>query len=135
MTPVKPQISKFKSENQIAKLALTCYDGSTHERLLSESSHSYMSAYYQYLFVLVATVLSTFRTDQPRFEFSPNSPWAISTYKTLYTNEMLTCTNDLTCLANAHQQSRHDTLKPTWQDFSALNFDICGFTGVIFCRL
>ena len=24
-----------------------------------------------------------------------------------------------------------DTLKPTWQDFSVLNFDICGFTGVI----
>ena len=22
-------------------------------------------------------------------------------------------------------------LKPTWQDFSASNFDICGFTGVI----
>ena len=84
-------------------LALTCYDGSTHERLLSESSHSYMSAYYLSVFVLVATVLSTFRTDQTRFEFSPNSPWAVSPYKTLHTNEMLTCTNDLTRLANAHE--------------------------------
>ena len=62
-----------------------------------------MLAYYLSVFVLVATVLSTFRTDQPRFEFSPNSPWAVSPYKTLHTNEMLTCTNDLTRLANAHE--------------------------------
>jgi 5-methylcytosine-specific restriction endonuclease McrBC GTP-binding regulatory subunit McrB len=26
---------------------------------------------------------------------------------------------------------RRNTLKPTWQDFSALNFVNCGFTGVI----
>jgi hypothetical protein len=38
---------------------------------------------------------------------------------------------DLTRLTNAHEQSRRNTLKPTWQDFSARNFDICGFTGVI----
>ena len=62
-----------------------------------------MLAYYLSVFVLVATVLSAFRTDQPRFEFNPNSPWAVSPYKTLHTNEMLTCTNDLTRLANAHE--------------------------------
>jgi hypothetical protein len=44
---------------------------------------------------------------------------------------MLTCTNDLTRLTDAHEQSRRNTLKPTWQDLSALNFDICGFKGVI----
>ena len=71
-------------------LALTCFDGSTHERLLSESSHSYMSAYHLSVFVLVATVLSTFKTDQPRFKLSLNSPWAISIDKILHTNEMQT---------------------------------------------
>ena len=37
MTPVKPQISKFKAEKscQVGFKFLTCYDGSTHERLLS----------------------------------------------------------------------------------------------------
>jgi hypothetical protein len=46
MTPVKPQISKFKADKCLAKCALTwaltwaltCYGGFTHERLLSESS-------------------------------------------------------------------------------------------------
>ena len=33
-------------------------------------------------------MLSTFRTDQPRFKFSLNSPWAISTGKILHTNEV-----------------------------------------------
>ena len=64
--------------------------GCTNERLLSESSRSYMLANYLSVFVVVATVLSTFRTDQPRFKFSPNRPWAISTDKILHTNEMLT---------------------------------------------
>ena len=50
------------------------------------------------LFVLVATVLSTFRTDQSRFKFVPNSLWAISTDNILHKNEMLTCVNDLTRL-------------------------------------
>ena len=62
--------------------------------------------------IAIATVLSTFRTDQPRFEFSPNSPWAVSPYKTLHTNEMLTCTDDWTRLANAHEYSHHNTLRP-----------------------
>ena len=90
-----------------------------------------MLAYYLCVFVLLATVLSTFRIDQPRFKLGPNSPWAISTDKILHTNEMLTCMNDLTRLTNAHEQSHRNTLKPTWQDFSALNFDICGFKSVI----
>ena len=86
MTHVKPQISKFKVEKSCQRLELC---------------RSYMLAYNLYVLVLVATVLSTFRTDRPRFEFSPNSPWAVSPYKTLHTNEMQTSTNDLTRLANA----------------------------------
>jgi hypothetical protein len=33
MTPVKPQISKFKVEKSCQVWALTCYGGSTHERV------------------------------------------------------------------------------------------------------
>jgi hypothetical protein len=44
MTPVKPQISKFLAEKS-SKWDLTCYGGSIHERLLSESSRSYMLAF------------------------------------------------------------------------------------------
>jgi hypothetical protein len=54
MTYVKPQISKFKA-NKSSQVALTCYGGSTHERLLSESSRSYMLAFLSVL-VLLATV-------------------------------------------------------------------------------
>jgi hypothetical protein len=46
MTPVKPQISKFKADQCLAKWALTCYGGFTHERLLSESSRPYLLAYF-----------------------------------------------------------------------------------------
>ena len=97
MTHVKPQISKFKSEKS-CQVGLTCYGGCIHERLLSESSRSYMLAYYLSVFVLQATVLFTFSTDQPRFTFSPNSPLTISTDDVLLSNEMLTRTNDLTRL-------------------------------------
>ena len=88
MTPVKTQISKFHAQKYCQLGALTCYGGSTHERLLSKSSRSYMLAYYLSVFILLAPVLSTFRTDQPRFKFSLNSPWAISTDKIvgLHTN-------------------------------------------------
>ena len=48
MTPVKPQVSKFKAEKS-SKCALACYDGSTHERLLSESGRSYMLAFRLYV--------------------------------------------------------------------------------------
>ena len=41
MMPVKPQMSKFK-DKKFAKWALAGHGGSTHERLLSESSRSYM---------------------------------------------------------------------------------------------
>ena len=75
----------------------------THERSLSESSRSYMLAYYLSVFILLPTVLSTFSTYQPRFKFSSTGPWANSIDKILNTNEMLTCTNDLTRLTNAHE--------------------------------
>jgi hypothetical protein len=55
MTSVKPQISKFQADKWLSKWALTCYGGSTHERLLSESSCRYMLA--DYLFLLVLLVL------------------------------------------------------------------------------
>ena len=48
MTPVKPQISKFKAEKS-CQVGLTCDGGSTHERLLSESSRSYMLAFRLYV--------------------------------------------------------------------------------------
>ena len=40
---------------------------STDERFLSESSRSYMLAYYLSVFLLLATVLSTLRKDQLLF--------------------------------------------------------------------
>ena len=47
MTHVKPQISKFQADKILPSAwALTCNGGSTHERLLSESSRPYMLAYY-----------------------------------------------------------------------------------------
>ena len=51
MTPVKLKISKFKAEKS-CQGASTCYGGCTHERLLSESSRSYMLAYYLSLYVV-----------------------------------------------------------------------------------
>ena len=63
MTPVKPQYQNLRSRS-LAKWALMCYGRSTHERLLtllSESSRSYMLEYHLSAFVLLATVLSTFR--------------------------------------------------------------------------
>jgi hypothetical protein len=53
MTPVKPQISKFKTDKCLAKMALTCYGGFSHERLLSESIRPYMLAYYLFLYALL----------------------------------------------------------------------------------
>jgi hypothetical protein len=38
------------------------------------------------------------------------------------TDNTPTCTDDLTHLTNAHEWSRHNTLKPTWQDFVGLKF-------------
>jgi hypothetical protein len=51
MTPVKPQILKYRALQNLAKWALTRYGGSTHERLLSESSRPYMLAYYLSAFI------------------------------------------------------------------------------------
>jgi hypothetical protein len=44
---------KISGRQILAKWALTCYDGSTHERLLSVSSRPYMLAYYLFLYVLL----------------------------------------------------------------------------------
>jgi hypothetical protein len=44
MTPVKQNLAKW---------ALTCYGGFSHERLLSESSRPYMLACYLFLYVLL----------------------------------------------------------------------------------
>jgi hypothetical protein len=40
MTPVEPQISKYQADKILT--SGLCYGGSRHERLLSESSRSYM---------------------------------------------------------------------------------------------
>jgi hypothetical protein len=42
--------------------------------------------------------------------------------QSMQTENTLTCTDDLTRLTNAHEQSRRNTLKPTWQDFVSLKF-------------
>jgi hypothetical protein len=46
MTPVKPQIKNI-SDREV-KWTSTCYGGSSHELLLSESSRSYMLALLMY---------------------------------------------------------------------------------------
>jgi hypothetical protein len=48
--------SKILGRQNLAKWALTCYGGFTHERLLSESSRPYMLAYYLFLYVLLLCV-------------------------------------------------------------------------------
>jgi hypothetical protein len=73
MTPVKLYEHQNLSPRSLVKWTLTCHGGSTDERFLSESSRSYTLAYYLSVFVLLATVLSILRTDQPRFKFSLNS--------------------------------------------------------------
>jgi hypothetical protein len=51
MMPVKPQISKFQADKILPiKWALTCYGGSTHERILRESCRPYILAYYMSAF-------------------------------------------------------------------------------------
>jgi hypothetical protein len=46
----------ISGRQNLAKWALTCYDGSTYERLLSESSCPYMLAYYLFLNVLLLCI-------------------------------------------------------------------------------
>jgi hypothetical protein len=50
MTPLKPQISKFKAEKS-CQVGFNVHGGSTHERLLSELSRPYMLAYYLSAFI------------------------------------------------------------------------------------
>jgi hypothetical protein len=57
MTPVKPQISKFKAEKCLAEWASSCYGGFTHERLASESSRPLMLAYFLFSFIDCASFL------------------------------------------------------------------------------
>jgi hypothetical protein len=42
---------KISDRKNLAKWALTCYGGSTHERVLSELSRPYMLAYYLSTFI------------------------------------------------------------------------------------
>jgi hypothetical protein len=53
MTPVKQPNIKISGRQNLAKQALTCYGGSTHQRLLSEISRPYMLAYDLFLYVLL----------------------------------------------------------------------------------
>jgi hypothetical protein len=43
----------ISGRQNLAKWALTCYGGSSHERLLSESSRMYMLVHYLFLHVLL----------------------------------------------------------------------------------
>ena len=53
MTPANIKIS---GRQNLAKWVLTCYGGPTHERLLNDSSHPYMLAYYLFLYVLLLCI-------------------------------------------------------------------------------
>ena len=55
MTHVNREYQNLRPRS-LAKLALTCYDGSTHERLLSESGRSYMLAFRLYVMSCKATL-------------------------------------------------------------------------------
>ena len=66
-------------------------------------SFVYVSVLAGCIWIAIAIVSSAFRTDQPRFKFSRNRPWATSTDYIFRSNEMLTCTNDLIRLKNTHQ--------------------------------
>jgi hypothetical protein len=79
----------------------------------------------------IVLLLTSFRTHETYFKFDPISPLEIITEKILRTYERLAYTNDMNRSTNAHKQTRCNTLKPTWQDFSAVSFDVCGFTGVM----
>jgi hypothetical protein len=46
----------ISGRQNLAKWALTCYGGSTHERLLSKSIRPYMLAYYLFLYVLLLCI-------------------------------------------------------------------------------
>jgi hypothetical protein len=48
---------KISGRQNLAKWVSTCYGGSTHERLLSESSRPYMAAYYLSAFIHCAYFL------------------------------------------------------------------------------
>jgi hypothetical protein len=56
MTPVKPHILKFKADEILPSWALMCYGGSTHDRLLSESSRPHILAYYLFLYILLLCI-------------------------------------------------------------------------------
>jgi hypothetical protein len=47
---------KISGRQNLAKWVLTCCGGSTHQRLLSESSRPYMLTYYLFLYVLLLCI-------------------------------------------------------------------------------
>jgi hypothetical protein len=47
---------KISGRQDLGRWALTCYGGSTHERLLSESNRPYRLAYYLFLYVLLLCI-------------------------------------------------------------------------------
>ena len=67
-TPVKPQISKFTADKS-CQVGLTCHGGSTRERLLSESSRSYMLAFRLYVW--------SCRRNFPRTNWTKFKAWQI----------------------------------------------------------
>ena len=75
MFKILPQLSKFKAEKS-RKICINVL-----QRLYSWDfikRFKCMLAYYLYVFVLLVTVLSTFGTDEPQLNFSPNGSWATS---------------------------------------------------------
>ena len=103
MTPVKPQISKFKAEKS-CQVGLTCHGGSTHERLLSESSRSYMLTFrLKVINSSVQIVQGLLGLNVKRGSSVQNVNNTEASNTSICRDYTLTSTNDLTRLTNAHE--------------------------------
>jgi hypothetical protein len=57
---------KISGRQNLVKWASTCFDSSTHERLLSESSRPYMLMHYLFLYVESATTVNRRRSHHSK---------------------------------------------------------------------
>jgi hypothetical protein len=53
---IKTANIKISGRQNLVKWVITCYGGSIHERLLSESSRPHMLAYYLFLYELLLCI-------------------------------------------------------------------------------
>ena len=108
MTPVKPQISKFKAEKSCQvgfNVSRRLYSWAFFKRVKSFVHVSVLSVC---IWIAIATVLSTFRTDQPRFKFSP---WAISTD---FDRQDITYKRNANVYERLHSLKKRSWVEPPW---------------------